>query len=206
MIWIGPKKPNLYFFENLHKWKGLMPNWEFKVWTNDTLTPELIDKEYLDLLNDALSGSHAADILRWYLLWKWGGYYVDADITPIKSLENINTHKYPVVLCHDLPITWNYIACGFVASEPGHKLFKTLVNKMYQADLTNTDIHLVTGPGALGEAWENLDWQNNGGYLMLPYWFFYRNRIGDPSIDSINRIMQNHLDAVGNHFYAAEWK
>lgn len=205
MIWVGNADPPPYFRENLNIWKTLMPHWTYMIWTNDKINDNWIDSNYLKILKNAIHGSQMADMLKWYVLHKWGGHYLDSDVTPIKSLDNLNLDGYEVVLCHDLPITWNYIACGYVASKPNHTLFRNLVTKMYSVDINDPALHLTTGPGALGSEWSNINWTKDNNYLMLPYWFFYRNRIGDPDVNMPNRIMRDHPDAIGNHFYAGSW-
>jgi len=205
MIWIGPKPPAQYFWNNLEKWKALMPHWTFMVWTNEMLTTEYISKSYLELLEKCRNGAQAADLLSYYVVEKWGGYLLDADITPFRSLDELDTENSDVVLCHDLPNTWEYIATGFFGAVPHHQLFKNLVDRAYYTNFQNPDQHLTTGPGIMGREVYNLNWEDHGKYLMLPYWAFYRNRIGDPGPHMPDRVMQDNYEAFGNHFYAAEW-
>lgn len=206
MIWVGEKEPAQYFWNNLNKWRKLMPHWSFMIWTNDMLSEDLIDRSYLNLIKQTHSGAQAADLLRWYVIYKWGGHYVDADVTPIKSLDEIDCKEHPIILCHDLPITCDYIASGYIAGCENHKLFQRLVQKMYHIDLTNTNIHLTTGPRSLGIEYGILNNEmDNNWHLMLPYWYFYRNRIGDPGPTVPNRITRDHPDAIGNHTYVGSW-
>ena len=65
---------------------------------------------------------------------------------------------------------------------------------------------MPTGPFVLGLVSQQLiNWNDVGGYTQLPYWSFYRNRVGDPSPYMPDRIMQDHPEAFGNHFYAGTW-
>jgi mannosyltransferase OCH1-like enzyme len=206
MIWVGDKTPPTYFWDNLNKWMDLMPHWTYMVWTNEKLEESSdIDPDFKGLLKSCRNGAQAADLLSYYVIEKWGGYLLDADITPLRSLDELDTEGMSVVLCHDLPIDWEYIATGFFGAVPNHQLFKNLVESSYHIDLNDPEQQLTTGPGAMGREWASLNWDTNGGYLMLPYWAFYRNRIGDPDIDSVNRIMRDEPTAFGNHFYAKEW-
>ena len=206
MVWVGEKEPPQYFWDNLNGWKALMPNWTFMVWTNETITEQGMPKQFLDLLKRCRNGAQMADLLGYFAIERYGGYLMDADVIPIRSLDELDTQGKDVILCHDLPeITWNYISTGFFGAVPHHQLFKNLVNTSYQIDLTDPAIQLTTGPGHMGKEWFKIDWFKNGGYLMLPYWAFYRNRIGDPGPYMPDRIMRDHPDAFGNHFYAASW-
>jgi mannosyltransferase OCH1-like enzyme len=210
MVWVGKKNPPQYFIDNLNKWKSLMPNWQYMIWTNDKLTEEYFDKDYLELMNQIENPSQVSDFIRFYVLNKWGGYYLDADVTPIKNLEELPAIK-GVILCNDLPKEVhnpNYMMCAFMAGVPNHPLWQECVNECKKIDLSipygvNTT---PTGPAVLGYVTHQvINWEMVGGYTNLPYWYFYRNRIGDPGPFMPNRIMSDHLDAFGHHFYAASW-
>lgn len=209
MIWVGDRTPPKYFWDNLNGWKDLMPNWTFMVWTNEVLTEKVIGsqhKDFLDLLGRCRNGAQMADLLSYFAIERFGGYFMDADVTPIRSLDELDTQGKDVILCHDLPeITWNYISTGFFGGVPHHPLFQNLVKNANRIDLTDPEIQMTTGPGHMGKEWFKIDWFKNGGYLMLPYWSFYRNRVGDPSPYMPDRIMQDHPEAFGNHFYAGTW-
>jgi hypothetical protein len=205
MIWIGAKQPPQYFLDNLNKWKSLMPNWSYMVWTNDKLTKEYFDDSFLNLIKQARNGAQAADLLGYYVIEKWGGYFMDADITPFKSLDELDTQKSNVILCHDVPIAGAYIATGFFGSVQNHILFQNLVKECYNIDFSNEQQQVTAGPGLMGQELFKFDWENSDEYLMLPYWYFYRNRVGDPGPYVPNRITRDQPDAFGNHFYAAEW-
>lgn len=202
MIWVGVNSAPDYFFENLAAWKQLMPDWEFKIWTNADLTVTNIDKEYLDLINKADTGAQKADLLRYYVVNKFGGYYVDSDITPQRSLNELDTNTHNIVLCHDLKIDWAYIINAFFAASPKHPILEFVIQQMYNVDYNNSEIHLTTGPAALGKAYFNF--KNNLNCLILPYWFFYRNKKGDLDINGIP-LTEDKIGAFGSHRYAATW-
>lgn len=209
MVWVGNEEPPNYFWDNLNKWKSLMPNWTYMVWTNDMLTEEYFDREYLNLISKVINPSQASDFIRFYVMNKWGGYYLDADVTPIRNLEELPAEN-PIILCNDLPETgpW-YMMCAFMAGVPNHSLWQLCIDECWNVDVNIKYGEGVTptGPAVLGYVSQQLvDWDSVGGYTQLPYWYFYRNRVGDPGPYIPDRIMRDHPDAFGNHFYAASWK
>jgi mannosyltransferase OCH1-like enzyme len=210
MIWLGEKERPEYFDININRWKDLMPSWDFKIWTNEHLTEEYIEKSYLQLINKASKGAQKADLLRYYMVYKYGGFYVDADVTPLKSLDFIKTYNYSTVICNDRPwITWAYISIGFFGSVKESEFLKFIIDNMYKVDLENKDIHLTTGPAALGLAYFNL--REKISCLVLPYFYFYRNKVGDIGPGScadskFGVYLKDNIDeALGHHFYAATW-
>lgn len=205
MIWVGRDKPPQYFIDNTKGWSSLMPHWTIMIWTNDTLTTEYFDENYLVMLNSIPNPAYVSDFIRFYVLNKWGGYYLDADVTPIRNLGDLPISKSAVV-CNDLPdYSPGYMATGFIAGIPKHPIWTSCINQYIEyANDQETLNGQPVSPILLGRAIEQFKQQSND-YDELPYWFFYRNRIGDPGPYMPDRIMLNHPDAFGNHFYAATW-
>lgn len=202
MIWIGEKEIPDYFFKNLSAWKTLMPGWEFKLWLNSDLRDDKIDLNYLNLINNAKIGAQKADLLRYYVVNKFGGYYVDSDITPIRSLDYLELNGQEFIICHDLEITWPYIINSFFASIPNSKILKFIIEKMKNIDLSIKEIHLTTGPSALGSAY--FEFKDTFNFLVLPYWFFYRNKKGDMDVDG-RILFEDKSGSFGSHMYAGTW-
>src|ERR1044071_4358605 len=95
-IWIGSDLPD-EFAHYMEGWKQNHPDWEHVLWTDlDVSTLKLKNR---DLYNHAEEiaprnvGQFRADLLRYELLFQFGGVYVDADfesLRPIDSLCNVN--------------------------------------------------------------------------------------------------------------------
>lgn len=208
MVWVGELDPPQYFINNLNKWKSLMPDWTYMIWTNDKMTEEHFDQDYLAIIKTIKSPAQLSDFIRFYVMNKWGGYYLDADITPLRTLEELPT-DHSIILCNDLPETEpNYMMCAFTAGIPNHPLWKECIDECKKLDVTlpYNKNSIPTGPSVLGNCvFSKVNWIYSGGYTQLPYWTFYRNRIGDPGPYIPNRIMRDHPQAFGNHWYAASW-
>lgn len=202
MIWVGDVAAPSYFLENYTKWKQLMPEWEIRLWTNKDLHTGVIDKNYLDLINKTNIGAQKADLLRYYIINKFGGYYADGDIIPERSLNELNIDTQDLIICHDLQIEWAYIAIGFFAASSNHPLLQHVIHKMYNVDFSISNIHLTTGPAAFGSAYFAL--KDTLNCLILPHWYFYRNKKGDIGIDGI--YLKDDINGIfGSHRYAATW-
>jgi mannosyltransferase OCH1-like enzyme len=191
LIWIGKKEEPSYVREHLLKWKKLMPNWQIILWTNDDLVEEKFPLKFLDLLNKVNSGAQKADILRYFIIEKYGGVYVDVDIIPNKSLDPIITQLFntSLVICHDLEITWAYIINAFFAAVPNHPVLKTACELCINNIVINTeDIHMHSGPRLFGEC---ILLNEKSDIICLPSNFFYHNL--------------NNDNRFGMHIYAKNW-
>jgi mannosyltransferase OCH1-like enzyme len=191
MVWVGENSPPNYFYENLIGWIKLMPDWDFKVWSNDSLTEYFFDSKYLKLINSGNHGAQKADMIRYYVIKKLGGFYIDADIIPNKSLEDILNLNTSIVVCHDLPITWPYIINSFFGAIPNHPAINLACEKVFNCDLNSPDIHMQTGPKLFGECINTFGLDK---VSVLHPNCFYRNMTGQISLtkNSIDFIKLNN--------------
>jgi mannosyltransferase OCH1-like enzyme len=198
MIWVGGNAPD-YVGENFVKWNELMPDWDCRLWTSADLCEDNKELFPLSFIESCKIPAQQADIMRYFIIKNFGGVYVDADITPHRSLTPI-VQKQSFVACHDLPLTWGYIAIGFFAAAPNHFLMREICEKVIKATVNTEDVHLQTGPKLFG----SVVFPHPNDYMLLPIESFYRNLKG-------NRLSNGQLrlddveERYGNHFYAATW-
>ncbi|HAZ15933.1 MAG TPA: hypothetical protein DCY54_04805 [Parachlamydiales bacterium] len=114
-IWLGPRPFPLESVENVRTWVELHPDWTFKLWTDrdrhlpcaqmqkvlvESFSFHLLEKEYRSSKN----WGEKADILRYEILFREGGIYVDHDAN---------------CLCSFLPLADSFdLFCGLEAPHP----------------------------------------------------------------------------------------
>ncbi|MBA3752486.1 hypothetical protein H0X06_06930 [Candidatus Dependentiae bacterium] len=86
-IWVGPKTPPTIFKESQESIKKHHPGWEYKLWTDE-------DIPHLQLYNQgfynaSVNYGEKADILRYELLYRYGGIYLDVDFVCLKPLDEL---------------------------------------------------------------------------------------------------------------------
>lgn len=201
-IWVGDSAPD--FVElNLLKWKELMPAWEFKFWTNDTLNENFFDNDFLAFISKMNTGVEKSDAIRYYVVEKYGGVYVDADVTPNRSLNPILSLDKEVIICHDLEVTWEYISIGFFASVPNHPLFKELNKRIFSAKINTGESHMHTGPRLFGQCIFDVKPEQN--YGIIPTKYFYKNVVDSTDIEELNG-SETFSGRFGNHLYKKNWQ
>jgi mannosyltransferase OCH1-like enzyme/glycosyltransferase involved in cell wall biosynthesis len=190
LIWVGSDKAPEFMRANVEGWARLMPNWNIRIWTNSDINNNEFPENAVELINKAVKGAQKADIMRYFIIEKYGGVYMDIDVVPNKSLEPlVNFKDTSLVICHDLPLTWEYISIGFFAAKPNHPVFKTASEMCYKTILNTEDIHLKTGPFLLGHAIAKAEILEK--IYLLPVKAFYRN--------------EDYSDRFGCHTYAKMW-
>lgn len=122
-IWVGPKKIPERYLESSKSWKSLHPGWRYKLWTDkDVERWSFYNK---DLYNKASSYQERADILRYEILYRYGGVYVDFDMTALKSFDDL--HQYYVFY---VGIGNDEVTNGIIGSAPYNPIFSDTLRAM----------------------------------------------------------------------------
>lgn len=174
LLWLGDAPLPAYCTDNYARWKQLMPHWEVMLWRDADLAlfPDTVQAR----VAQARKGAQKADILRAFILTKWGGIYIDADMEPRRSLEPLVQLNEPVVLCHELPLTWEYVSNAMIAAAPSHPLILFLAHYLLTRSTLNTpEVHMETGPRILGYAVRHAPNASGKPYCMLPSRAFFFN-------------------------------
>lgn len=85
-VWLGPRPLPEEYAEYQQSWRRHHPDWELRLWTEDTLPSPLRRPEAAERLRIPAERS---DILRLEVVWRHGGVYLDADLecrAPIEEL------------------------------------------------------------------------------------------------------------------------
>ena len=186
MIWVGKNEAPAYVNTYFLQWKELMPEWSITLWKNADITLEHFPPEIIDLLSWTNKGAQKADIMRYFIIKKYGGFYVDTDIIPHRSFDLLlnEWNNAGALLCHDLELTWEYII------NPNHPVLRKACELIYGTTVNTEDIHFKTGPHLLGKAVASTIFEKND-VILLPINYFYYN------IDYPYRF--------GHHFYSKLW-
>ena len=104
---------------------------------------EFYSKDVVNAFNKLQNGAHKADLLRYCLLYIYGGIYLDIKtelITPLTDIfySNSNIDIY-VVLMH----AKNGIYNGVIAAKPQNKIFLQLIDHIL--DITSMESHIPYG-------------------------------------------------------------
>lgn len=82
--------------DNLRKcmssWKEKLPDWEFILW--DKKRFDITSVQWVLQAYDAKKYAYAADYIRQYAVYTYGGFYMDMDIEVIKNLDYLLGRKY----------------------------------------------------------------------------------------------------------------
>lgn len=119
-IWIGPNPPPTAMMDS---WRDWHPGFEHRVWTDerDALFDPL--REAIDR-HDEFCGR--ADCMRYLILARHGGVYVDADATCLRPIDGLLDAEF-VVAEHEL-IRPGVLANGILAMEKGSSIMLDMID------------------------------------------------------------------------------
>lgn len=147
-IWIGPnKKPDLW----MDTWKKAVEerdDWEYILWNEEKIKTLNLYNE--DLYKNEKDYACKADILRYEILYTYGGCYIDADMVLLNDnffnfIENNNNNEFLIAKEPNKEL----IANSFIACTTNNKLMKIIIyecRRKYIQYRKNYYPYQVTGP------------------------------------------------------------
>ena len=123
-------------------WKKYNPDWELILWNDERLkTINIINEKYLDSCDNY---SMKSDILRFDILYQFGGVYVDTDFECLKNLDPFLSEK-DFVICKQIPERQHGAKiCGaFMAANKFNQHIGKLVNGIADRSVSHKDKNAV---------------------------------------------------------------
>jgi inositol phosphorylceramide mannosyltransferase catalytic subunit len=122
-IWLGPEPFPREYEVYQHSWKRRHPGWEVRLWTEGDLPDDLVRKEIYELLRRPAERS---DLLRFELLDRHGGVYLDVDFECLRSIEPL-LEGVSFFCAYNDPGRVNNAVIGAV---PGHPLLARAIREL----------------------------------------------------------------------------
>lgn len=133
-IWLGDQERRPQ--NMMDTWIKLYPDYEYKLWTEENL-PEIICKEqYEEFLNFTYPGKPylkycgLSDILRYELLMKFGGIFIDADAVAINKIPDSFLNCESWIVYENEKSRPGLLANGYMASIPGGEFISKVVEEV----------------------------------------------------------------------------
>lgn len=168
-IWLGSPVPERYK-EWMNSWRIHHPEWLYVLWTDETVSYLKLHNQ--ELYNKARNYGQKSDILRYELLYTFGGLYVDIDFRCLKPFD-IFHH------CYDFYIGMlngggSEVAIGLIGSVPEHPILDTVINSMHEANSDDAEQVLeTTGNYHFLRSFMRVAPHDNSRIITFPCNFFY---------------------------------
>lgn len=126
-IWIGPSVPEeLRAFAQT--WQEQHPDWEYRLWTqHDVAEFGMTNKKFFD---ESRNPGEKSDLMRYEILHRYGGVYVDMDFECLQSLDELN-HLYDFYIgVQPLDGGLVQVGIGLIGCVPNHPLLKKCIDSI----------------------------------------------------------------------------
>jgi mannosyltransferase OCH1-like enzyme len=145
-IWLGPKPLKPLFQSWWQRFYELHPSWKL---TTITSGEPYVDGELKEVYQFCSTYSERSDILRYAILYRFGGVYVDFDVFPVKPFDQLMDEPTPF-LCWQ---TKTNLETAVVGSPPGHPALKAVMDFLpkHYWDHAQESPHYTTGPAAVSK-------------------------------------------------------
>jgi inositol phosphorylceramide mannosyltransferase catalytic subunit len=169
-IWLGGPLPDKYL-EFTKSWKKFHPNWEYHLWTGKDVDGLLsLGRNSYDV---ATNYGMKSDILRYEILYKYGGIYVDTDFECMKAFDGLLNLRFFTGVGYD---TIMQLYIGLIACVPGHPIIFNCLQNM-KTKYTGTKGSVIcneTGANYFTRMFvDNIKNHNGYGVVAFPTDFFY---------------------------------
>lgn len=205
-IWIGDqdKRPKIL----MDTWKGNHPNWDYKLWTEK----EIEELELLNLnkfeIHPMLSGK--ADIARYEILFKFGGFFIDADSISIKPLDDLLKDKI-VTVYESERFRNGLLANGYIGCEPGSRFMFEMMNHVRKVDdkkILSLHAWQTTGPLPFTKIAKKHSIVGMKSKSFIPIHFedenFISKNISKISLEDIYKIKHTHPNSYSYQFWGSK--
>ncbi len=186
--------------------QALNPDWKYKVWS-DADNDEFVKTEYpefYDIFTGFSRGIMRADVIRYLLMYKIGGVYLDLDYEMIKPFDFGDCEiVLPLSRSKKYGDPKDELGNCFFASAPGHKFWSDVIDDLKNDPPAVTDYTQIveaTGPSLLTRIYNTNDYPD----ICLPERLMYHPPSPHNRKD-IEQIKNNGI-SMGIHHLWGSWK
>ena len=184
-IWLGKKEIPIHFNDFIIEWRQNYKDYDIIIWNDEmvereNLVPDELKKYYFSDFPEAFK----ADILRYIILNKYGGFYFDVDCQFLKKIpDHFLNFKFLGGIQNN-----GEVAIAFFASQMNNELLietiesipKSINTAIHGNYYTCENIYRITGPQFFNRIC--LKYLSNTDYFFFtkeyfyPYWFDEKHR------------------------------
>lgn len=118
-IWLGGQLPKVYE-KYAESWRKFHPGWEYRLWTDKNISP--INIKSRDHFDRTTNPGMKSDILRYEILQKYGGLYIDTDFECLKPFDDLMYLDFFTGISYDGVLQ---LYNGLIACVPDHPIIKS---------------------------------------------------------------------------------
>ncbi len=199
-IWLGSPFPE-EFKALQQSWIDyhLDRGWVYKLWTDEDVAQlQLHNQEFYDATDNY---GVKSDILRWELLYHFGGVYIDTDYECLRALDELHyTYDFYTAL-QPLDTAFIQLGAALVGSRPGHPILEHCIVTI-KDDWHHKGAPKKTGPVHFTKSFYAIAGKDGNKDIAFPAFYFYPLGCRETNDNRCTWIEQGSF-AV--HWWAKSW-
>lgn len=198
--WFGNKEKPQLVQDCIASWRRLMPKYEIMEW-NENNSP--MDIPFVIQAYNAEKWAFVSDYVRSYVLFQYGGIYLDTDMLMFQSLDDFLSYKF--FIGKETP---SRLSCGVMGSVSNYILFDKLLSYYQESDFLNcyqrTIPDIITDFCLEHRIFNGVD-SCSSSVLIAPLEYFY-DYTYEQALDGVDPYKVKHPLAYGAHLWNHSWK
>jgi mannosyltransferase OCH1-like enzyme len=224
-IWSGVDEPLPEHFKILgNTWKEHYPAWQYEYWDNERMNRFIQDyyPQYGAVYNQFPYNVQRWDAIRYLILDRIGGMYVDFDYESLEPMDELIRNK-TCCFAMDPPSYWEYhkkpmmFNNALMLSIPGHPFMKKIIDSVFSVGIPTKKFSSkfecvlnTTGPWLLIDLYESLSEDEKKEIYLIPsqhvtpfnHWQARRAMQGEES-DELEDCL---TEAYAVHYFFNAWQ
>tara|TARA_B100000586_G_scaffold265534_1_gene237361 strand:- start:1109 stop:1852 length:744 start_codon:yes stop_codon:yes gene_type:complete len=203
-------------------WRKYNPDWEYRLWTDGDCL-DFIEKEYPWFLSQYQSYKTnilRADAVRYFILYHYGGLYVDLDFECLQPMSSIMSDNHalffgaePMIHSQRLYGLDQLVCNALMGSVPGHSFWPHVFNQLKENQNKRHTIE-ATGPFMLQDAVNTYDGKDlvyiysDTVFYPLPCLFNRRLKLSQRQIEHYESMVLTASypeESIAVHHWAGTW-
>lgn len=216
-FWHGGPLPEKYK-QLTDMWRAMHPDWEYVLWNEEKVAQFGLTNKWM--YENMKNPSAKSDVVRYEVVYAYGGVYVDTDFLPCK---NLNELLYLDLFCgivgsydNSLKEAETCIAPSIFGASQGNKILEKIITKVGQQKTVPRsipEIMTITGPEMFSR--EILaDMEKSPLTVAFPPNYFYpfpgqqRLNIREMSLEDTKRYVNRYIypDTYAMHLWYCSWQ
>lgn len=219
-IWLRGPLPEKYL-SWIETTKSLHPDWTYKLWSGEEIR-NLIEKRhdwFISIYDNYPYDIQRCDVARYFILYEYGGLYLDLDIECIKNVEDILDRD--CVLFHQYPDNNNNfgyrmnfprdiltITNSIYYAKPKNKfIYFCIKNLRFAKDVKRKDgrpsVMMSTSPGFMTQMYHR--YKHIADIQLHDHTFFEAISKDERKDILLNNKKYSHINTYGMHWNVCSW-
>ena len=197
-IWLGSPLPEEFkMLQETWIEHHLNRGWVYKLWTDEDVAQlQLYNQEFYD---ESDNYGVKSDILRWELLYRYGGVYVDMDYECLSALDELHyTYDFYTAM-QPLDTSFVQLGAALVGARPGHPILEHCIETI-KDDWHHKGAPKKTGPVHFTKSFFAIACADGSRDIAFPAFYFYPLGSRDTKIDRAT-----WKGALAVHWWAKSW-